>query len=70
MDAERLRGLRAALFLAFLAAWRPGSGQQPLQDDLGDDAVDRMWMYDDWERARELAAREGKPLLAVFRCVP
>ena len=70
MDAERLRGLRAALVVALLAAWRPVSGQQPLQDDLGDDAVDSMWVYDDWERARDLAAREGKPLLAVFRCVP
>ena len=28
------------------------------------------WIYNDLSRAREEAAKTGKPLLAVIRCIP
>lgn len=32
--------------------------------------ADGRWIYDDFGRARELAAEQKKPILAVLRCVP
>ena len=43
---------------------------QDLRDRLGDLAPGDEWIYDDWGAARKLAARDGRPLFAVFRCVP
>ena len=43
---------------------------QDLRDRLGDLASGDAWIYDDWDAARKLAAREGRPVFAVFRCVP
>ena len=41
-----------------------------LQQSLRDFRLGDSWIYDDWDAARKLAAREGKPIFAVFRCVP
>ncbi len=44
--------------------------QNILQQTLRDIRLGDSWIYDDWDAARKLAAREGKPIFAVFRCVP
>ena len=44
--------------------------QNILQQSLRDFRVGQFWIYDDWDAARKLAAAEGKPIFAVFRCVP
>ncbi len=41
-----------------------------LQQTLRDFRLGESWIYDDWDAARKLAVREGKPIFAVFRCVP
>jgi hypothetical protein len=60
---------RALIVLAALSGWRSAAARESLQKSLDDTEVAGQWVYDDWERARALAAREGKPVLAVFRCV-
>ena len=70
------RTLTALLLLAlFWFASTPVRAQnilQPniLQQSLRDFRLGDSWIYDDWDAARKLAAREGKPIFAVFRCVP
>jgi hypothetical protein len=61
-------GLGAAVL--FTLALGSASGQDQLQDRLGDFDVGDHWVYDDWEGARERAGKEGKPIFLVFRCVP
>ena len=43
---------------------------QGLRDQLRDFVAGEIWIYDDWKAAREIAARQKKPVFAVFRCVP
>lgn len=61
--------LRAVLVLAAFLTWRSAASQESLRRSLDDTEVAGNWVYDDWERARQLAAGEHKPILAVFRCV-
>jgi hypothetical protein len=61
-------GLGAAVGLAL--ATGAASGQDALQDRLGDFDVGDHWVYDDWEGALDRARKEGKPIFLVFRCVP
>lgn len=60
------------LLLGLLLLWvpSPSTAQNILQDTLRDFRVGESWIYDDWDAARKLAARERKPIFAVFRCVP
>ena len=44
--------------------------QNILQDTLRDFRLGDAWIYDDWDAARALAEKNGKPIFAVFRCVP
>lgn len=44
--------------------------QEGLQKALGDTGLRGPWHYEDFEGARKEAARDGKPLLVVLRCVP
>lgn len=37
---------------------------------LHDDDVAERWIYHDLEAARRAASKSGKPVLAIFRCVP
>jgi hypothetical protein len=41
-----------------------------LQKKLKDTAVHPEWIYDDLPAAFAAAAKSGKPILAIFRCVP
>lgn len=59
-----------AVFLAGTIAIGPAFGQGSLKDRLRDFQVGEIWIYDDWQSARKLAAKEEKPLFVVFRCVP
>ena len=38
-----------------------------LRDELADVEVSEVWRYDDWEGAKVAAARDGKPIFALFR---
>lgn len=41
-----------------------------LKRALHDDVVSERWIYHDLEAARRAATKSGKPVLAIFRCVP
>jgi serine protease Do len=41
-----------------------------LKRTLADDGVSDRWIYHDLEAARAAARQSGKPILAIFRCVP
>ncbi len=43
------------------------SGQESLRKDLGDVEVGRHWIYGDWQAAKATAAKEKKPIFALFR---
>ncbi len=58
------------LLALFCFAAAPVRAQNILQQTLRDIRLGDSWIYDDWDAARKLAAREGKPIFAVFRCVP
>ncbi len=51
----------------FLLAPLMTSGQESLREDLGDIEVARHWIYGDWQAAKERAAKEKKPIFALFR---
>lgn len=75
---ERIR--EAAAIVLALSAALSGSPRLTGQDggargyrlrcELGDTEIADHWIYHDWLSARERAAREKKPIFAVFRCVP
>lgn len=44
--------------------------QERLRDALRDFTAGDAWVYDSWDEARSAAERQGKPIFAVFRCVP
>lgn len=44
--------------------------QERLRDALRDFTPGEEWVYDRWDEARSAAERRGKPIFAVFRCVP
>jgi hypothetical protein len=44
--------------------------QTELQQSLKDTEVASHWIYDDFNRALAEAKTRGKPILALFRCVP
>ena len=58
----------AALGLATAIA-APGSAaaEESLREGLGDVGVGKHWIYGDWEAAKAKAARERKPIFALFR---
>ena len=58
------------LLALFCLAAAPVRAQNILQQTLRDFRVGDSWIYDDWDAARKLAVKEGKPIFAVFRCVP
>ena len=62
--------LAAALGLlsAFVAAQEISKAE--LKRRLKDDAVHSSWIYDDLPAALAEGKKSGKPILAVFRCVP
>ena len=44
--------------------------ERPLREKLSDTAPGERWIYDDWNKAKADASSSGKPIMAVFRCVP
>jgi serine protease Do len=57
------------LAMLLVSAW-PASSQTSLQELLNETALSPVWIYTDVARATAEAQRTGKPLLALFRCVP
>ena len=45
-------------------------GDDDLRSALGDDAPGSRWIYDDWNAAQQAAEKSGRPIFALFRCVP
>lgn len=64
----------AALGIAGAGAWYALEGRRddrPLSVQVRDERVnEERWLRDDWETARARAREQGKPILALFRCVP
>jgi hypothetical protein len=60
-----MRPIPLATFVIALAA--PARAEEALRDQLKDLDLDERWIYDDWPAARARAAREGKPIFALFR---
>ena len=50
--------------------FRPEADPQALKRALGEDSISDRWIYHDLDAARSEARRSGKPILALFRCVP
>jgi hypothetical protein len=59
--------LLTGAFAASLFAAAPDDG---LRERIKDHDLAAHWIYDDFPRAQAEAARAGKPLLVLFRCVP
>lgn len=60
-----------ALFLGLLAlALFPFQDKDKLRAALGDTALAGPWIYDDLEAGYAEAARTGRPIMVVLRCVP
>ena len=57
-------------FLVLLALPTPAGDKEKLRTALGDTAPAGAWIYDDLEAGYAEAARSGKPLMVVLRCVP
>jgi hypothetical protein len=56
--------------LALVAIPAPPAGdKEKLREALGDHALAGTWIYDDLEGGIAEAARTGKPLMVVLRCV-
>lgn len=64
----RVHLLAGAALVASLVASQEIS-KQDLRKKLKDD-VHASWIYDDLPAALAEGAKTGKPVLAVFRCVP
>jgi serine protease Do len=60
--------LLALLALAALPA--PAGDKEKLRAALGDNGLVGTWIYDDLDTGYAEAARTGKPLMVVLRCVP
>jgi len=61
-----------ASFIAvlLLALASPAGDKEKLREAMGDSALTGTWIYDDLPAGVAEAARSGKPLLVVLRCVP
>lgn len=65
---SRARGIALSLFAALALARAPAwSEETALQKALEDLDVGERWIYGDFEAARARAARQKKPIFALFR---
>jgi hypothetical protein len=62
--------LTVALFTTELSAQERKTRDQLVRDDLQHVLQDGFWIYNDLAKAQSEAARTGKPLLVVIRCIP
>ena len=67
---DRFLTLAAVAFLGNCLFSSPAAAQVPLPPALRDFRIAEDWIHDDWDAARKLAERQGKPIFVVFRCVP
>jgi hypothetical protein len=66
----RLNLIAGSVLLVGMAATTAQElSKQDLRKKLKDD-VHASWIYDDLPAATAAAKQSGKPILAVFRCVP
>ena len=67
-----MKWIASFLFLGLTAAGTYWAVQDagPLRERLGDKAPGTRWIYDDWPQAMDMAKKTGRPIFAVFRCVP
>ncbi len=66
----RLNLIAGSVLLVGLAATTAQEGpKEALRKKLKDD-VNPAWIYDDLPAATAAAKQSGKPILAIFRCVP
>ncbi len=61
------RALAAAVLFRGVLGGREGAAQDSLRLELKDVEVGEHWIYGDWEAARSRAARQKKPIFALFR---
>jgi hypothetical protein len=66
----RVPGLVLAGFLLAVSAALAEDPKAKLRAELKDGDLSGDWIYDDLDAGFARAVKEGKPLLAVFRCVP
>ena len=59
--------VQSGVIAFFLLAPVMTSGQESLKENLGDVEVGKHWIYGDWKAAKETAAKEKKPIFALFR---
>ena len=67
---DRMLTLAAVALLGNCLFSSAAAAQVPLPAALRDFRSAEDWIHDDWDAARKLAERQGKPIFAVFRCVP
>ncbi len=71
MRTRRITWLSVLLIaMSTLNAQERKTRDQLVQDDLKNVLDDGFWIYNDLPRARSEAARTGKPMLVIFRCIP
>jgi len=66
----RTAGVVLAGFLLAVSAALAQDPKAKLRAELKDGELAGEWVYDDLDAGFARAVKEGKPLLAVFRCVP
>ena len=48
----------------------PAGDKEKLREAMGDTGLAGTWIYDDLDAGYAEAARTGRPLMVVLRCVP
>lgn len=59
-----------ALWTLPLAVLLQGTPQDKLRRDIEDRLPGERWIWNDWSTAHARAKKTGKPIFALFRCVP
>lgn len=68
-----MRNVWAAAALMTLAAVGGGSAQDretKVRKDIQKFSADEYWIYNDLPKAVARAKSEGKPIVAILRCIP
>ena len=56
--------------ILLLALSTPAGDKEKLREAMGDTGLAGTWIYDDLDAGYAEAARTGRPLMVVLRCVP
>jgi hypothetical protein len=68
LKLDRMLTLAAVALFGSCLSSGPAAAQVP--PGLRELRFPEGWIHDDWDAARKLAESQGKPIFAVFRCVP